>query len=340
MDTIIITGGLGFVGFNLAKYLLKNDYNVVIVDVADFFSRSKFLEQTDRLKIIYQNLAADRAYEKLPEKIKYVIHLAALPHVDYSSYHENETILNNILSLKNILLYSIENGSKVVFSSSVEVYGGCNKNNIYSETDALRPQSIYGVSKQFCEQLVAYYQDKFNIDCVTLRFTNLYGVGQLPDRIIPRNICRLAEGIRGDLTANFYRDFLYVEDAIKAVFYMLMKGKPGTYNLSSGKSYNMKFVIDEIVKSFNTNDISNFDSIAISENRGKYLNIDNSKILTYVQLPMTSIEDGIKFTVEWYLKNRDWYIQFRPQYEKERNDERFIIDANYLHLYFKEKESI
>ena len=100
MDTIMITGGLGFVGFNLAKYLLKNDYNVVIVDVADFFSRSKFLEQTDRLKIIYQNLAADRAYEKLPEKIKYVIHLAALPHVDYSSYHENETILNNILSLK------------------------------------------------------------------------------------------------------------------------------------------------------------------------------------------------------------------------------------------------
>jgi len=331
MKRVIVSGGYGFVGLHVIKKLLQMEYNVVAVDIDDFFDRKQFIEKTGHLEFVQKNLAEKNAVYDLPSDVDYIIHLAALPHVDYSYYYENETMNNNIYSLKTILDYAKKNHVKVLFASSVEVYGG-NDNKVYREMDSLTPQSIYGYSKLICEQLVNYYIDKHEIDCAILRLTNLYGPAQLPDRIIPRNICRLIDHMQFDLTSNFYRDFLYIEDAADAIIKMMINGKCGEiYNLSSGVSYDMAFVASKLIQIFGISDVYSFDSEQVNKTRGRHLKIDCHKISSFIDPPKFSLDAGLQKTVAWYQQNQSWNLQFKNQYGSLRDSEHFIIDRYHIH---------
>lgn len=331
MKKVIVTGSFGFVGLHVVNMLLKNHYKVVAVDIDDFFNRKQFIESTQNLDFVYADLSKEGAISFLPSDADYIIHLAALPHVDYSYYYENETIQNNVQSLNCILNYAKINHAKVLFTSSVEVYCG-NDDKAYSETSQLSPQSIYGCSKQMCEQLVEYYIKKHGIECTILRLTNLYGPAQLPDRIIPRNICRITDNLEFDLTSNFYRDFLYVEDAVAAIIKMMEVEKNcETYNLSTGSSYNMEYVANRLVEQFQSLCTFSFDSEKTNNNRGRHLKIDCKKIATLIDPPKYNIDEGLKKTVEWYQNNIEWRQQFKSFYESLRDNEQFIIDTHFIH---------
>lgn len=333
MKTVLVSGGLGFLGIHVVKKLIESNYNVIVIDIKDFFERKKFIESTKKLSIIYRNLSENGAMDHLPDKVDYIIHLAALPHVDYSYYFEKETLNNNLYSLKNILDYAKNNGIKVLFASSVEVYGG-NEDKTFYETDNLSPQSIYGYSKLICEKLIQYYIDKFQIECTILRLTNLYGPAQLPDRIIPRNICRLIDNMEFDLTSDFYRDFLYVEDAASAIVKMMEIGQNGEiYNLCSGISINMTNVANKILSILNFSNLLSFESDWINKGRGKYLKISSQKLSEFGCLSPISFDVGLQQTVLWYQQNYNWSQQFKTQYQKLRNSEQFIIDSHYIHSY-------
>jgi dTDP-glucose 4,6-dehydratase len=331
MKRVIVTGGFGFVGLHIVQKLLQKNYHVIAVDIDDFFNRRQFLETAGSFEIIQQNLADKNAAHHLPNDVDYIIHLAALPHVDYSCYYENETINNNIYSMKTILEHAKNTHAKVLFTSSVEVYGG-NNDKIYCETDCTAPQSIYGYSKLMCEQLANYYIDKHGIDCTILRLTNLYGSAQLPDRIIPRNICRLVDHMQFDLTSNFYRDFLYIEDAADAIIKMMIHGKCGEiYNLSSGTSYDMAYVASKLIQIFGISDIYSFNSQTVNQARGRHLKIDCHKISAFVDPPKFNLDDGLQKTVVWYKQNQFWSMQFEAQYSSLRDGAEFIIDKFHIH---------
>lgn len=332
MKTVVVTGGLGFVGVHVINQLLKNGYHVVAIDICDFFRREQFINYRDNFELIYKNLKDPDLFDRLPKKADYIIHLAAVPHVDYSYYYENETIENNFFSLKNILDYARMSYAKVLFSSSVEVYGGV-EDKVYKETDCLHPKSIYGYSKLMCEELIKYYIDNYNIDCTILRLTNLYGSAQLPDRIIPRNICRLMDNLSFDLTSDFYRDFLYVEDAAVAILKMLKSGICGEiYNLSSGKSYNMRTIANRVLELFEGADVLSFDSNKTNNGRGRHLKIDCQKIASNIDCyTETDLMIGLESTVAWYKHNWKWCKQFSRQYRSLRESSAFIIDSHYIH---------
>lgn len=328
MKKVVITGGLGFLGTNLTNFLLARNYKVVVVDFADLFGRAKFLDKRykENYEIIFTDLLNSNLIDILPKDIDYVINLAALPHVDYSNHYPDKTICNNLFLLKRILDYAININAEVIFTSSVEVYGG-KENKNYDETDNMNPVSIYGYSKQIGENLMDYYKFNYNLSCTIVRLTNLFGPLQLPDRVIPRNICRLIDNMDLDLTSNFYRDFLYVEEACEIISILMEKEKVGEiYNISDGRSYSMQDVVCRISNYLPLARIEEFDFADLNDCRGKYLVINNTKIKQFFS-PSVSFEKRLATTVKWYQENTEWRAQFKGNYEKVRNDEKFIIDS-------------
>lgn len=328
MKKVMITGGLGFLGINLCNHLLSKEYEVVLVDYKDFFGRTEYIDKNhiENCKVILTNLLEDNLLNILPNDVEYIIHLAALPHVDYSSYYAEKTICNNILVQKNILDYALHIHAKVLFTSSVEVYGG-KEEKVYKETDQMKPMSYYGYSKQMGEELMSYYRFNHNLDYTIVRLTNLFGPLQLPDRVIPRNICRLLDNMEVDLTINFYRDFIYVEEACNIIRILLEKDYVGeVYNLSSGSANLIQDVINEILGCFMEGEVKEFDFSALNKARGRYLVIDNTKIKQYY-VPEFSLKERIKDTVKWYEENKVWSSQFSKSFKKVRDNETFIIDT-------------
>lgn len=330
MKKILVTGGLGFLGVNLCNYLLSKQYKVVAVDDEDMFKREKYVDKKykENFEVIYLNLLS-KDLSILPKKVDYIIHLAAYPHVDFSNYYPDKTIINNVLSVHNILNYALQVDAEVIFTSSVEVYGG-RENKCYDENQEMRPLSIYGCSKQMGESLVQYFIDCFSLKCSIVRLTNLFGPLQLPDRVIPRNICRLLDGVEIDLTADFYRDFLYVEDACAIIHLLIEKEKAGEiYNVSSGKQLLMQEVISELIEMFPDSRIKKHDFSMLNASRGKFLIIDNNKIKNIYTINK-SFSDRLEETVKWYKNNSGWTNQFREMYMSNRDSENFIIDAKKL----------
>lgn len=331
MKKVLLTGGMGFLGINLTNYLLEKEYYVTCVDYGDLFSRKKYIntDYINNVTFINVNLIDEHALEYIPSGYDYVIHLAALPHVDFSNFYPSVVLNNNLISLMRILDYVVNNETELIFTSSVEVYGGESWKK-YCETDIPTPVSIYGYSKQACEELVKYYINKYQIKSTIVRLTNLFGPLQLPDRVIPRNICRLLDKYSIDLTQNFYRDFLYVEDACRMIECLMVKEKNGEiFNLSTGKVHSMQEVINSIVKNLHTEDIVENDEAFLQQTRGRYLSIDNVKIKNICSCTC-NFEQSIVNTVKWYKDNYSWGRQFEKYYSKPRIDQTFIIDNDNL----------
>lgn len=327
MKSIMITGGYGFVGVHLCNYLLKKGYKVILVDVDDKYNRGQYIfnDYKDNLQIVLSNLTTELPEGKFSNDIDIIVHLAALPHVDYSYYLPNKTINNNIMALQNVLKFANKRKIKVIHVSSVEVYGGqyCAQ---YDETSQMTPCSIYGYSKQACENLMNYYINKNETDGFIIRLTNVYGPFQLPDRIIPRNICRLLEGLTLDVTSDFLRDFIYVEDLVEIIELLFSNGKRGeTYNISTGKSTNIKDIVRQMCKLCLYDSIREFDFTQTNDIRGRYLYINNDKICSLYNT-FTGVDDGIEKTITWYKNNHTWFNQFKKSYTCLRNNESFIID--------------
>ncbi|WFA84378.1 NAD-dependent epimerase/dehydratase family protein [Paenibacillus amylolyticus] len=177
----------------------------------------------------------------------YIIHLAAMPHVDYSYHQPGEVFRNNTLSTQAVLQYATEHHIPVLLASSVEVYGG-DWGRVYHESDPYAPVSPYSASKVACEMLAHSYAQCYQLPVKFFRLTNLYGPWQLPDRIIPRNFGRMLDGLPLDIQGSAVRDFLYVDDALRAIEQIMLKGKDGqVYNISTGLGTTMQ-EIGEILK--------------------------------------------------------------------------------------------
>src|SRR4030095_16682784 len=168
------------------------------------------------------------------EGIDAIFHLAALPHVDYSRFHPEQTVTNNVQSLLAVAKLATSLEVPMVFSSSVETYGG-NVDKLYRETDCPNPLSPYAASKVACEAIINSYVDTQDLQATTFRFTNLYGPLQAPDRLMPRVIAQILRGHDVVVERGTNRDFVFVGDACEVLESAIgLEHKGEIYNLSSG----------------------------------------------------------------------------------------------------------
>jgi UDP-glucose 4-epimerase len=300
---ILVTGSSGTIGTRLCEKLLESGYDVVGVD----YRPNEWNEKVQSITIDVDLRNKDEVLKKLPKDIDLVIHLAANARV-YNLVVDPSLARDNFETLFNILEFTrINNIKKFMFSSSREVYGNTNK-IIHTEDEAYvkNCESPYTASKIGGEALVHSYEQCYGIDFVMFRFSNVYGMYDNSDRVIPLFIKLCKEG--KDLVVfgkEKLLDFTYIDDIIAGILLCIKKFdaiKNDVFNLAYGQGTSILEVaqlIKELLKSDN--------KIEIKENRTgevvKYI-ADISKAKEKIGYnPKTTIAEGVKKSIEWYFEN-------------------------------------
>jgi UDP-glucose 4-epimerase len=245
--------------------------------------------------------------KKLPKKVDLIIHLAANARV-YELVKNPDLARDNMITTYNILEYARINKIKnIIFASSREVYGNTKKAKHKEEDMKIENcESPYSASKISGEALIHSYHKCFGINYVIIRFSNVYGMYDESDRVIPLFI---RKAIKNENLVVFGKDkildFTYIEDAVGGVIKVIQrfnKVKNNIFNIATGKGTKILFVAQLIKKFLNSK-----SRIIIKQNRPgevvKYIaDISKAKKLLNYE-PRTDIIEGIKKTIEWYNRN-------------------------------------
>ena len=335
---ILVTGGAGFIGSALIRYFInKTKHKILNLDKLSYSGNLKSLQPV-ALSSNYVFKKIDICNGKLVEKIfksfqpDIIMHLAAESHVDRSILKSKEFIYTNILGTYNLLEISRRYWNELSINrkkrfrfhhiSTDEVYGELhNKYDLFNEKTSYKPNSPYSASKASSDHLVRAWGRTYNLPFVISNCSNNYGPYQFPEKLIPNTILNALKGKslpvygRGDQI----RDWLYVDDHVSALVLVALEANIGeTYNI--GGNNEMKNI--EVVKLI----CDLLEEMHPPKNNGKkyYRNlikfvtdrpghdrryaIDSRKIRR--DLGWKSKENfktGIRKTIEWYIKNKDWW---------------------------------
>ncbi len=315
MDTIIITGGLGFIGSNLIKLLNKKNYHVINVDKISYSSNLRNIPKNIKNYKFYKEDINNRSSIKnIINKYnpKIIFNLAAETHIDRSIDNPKNFIDSNILGIYNLLevIRNLKKKVKFVQVSTDEVYGDINNKRNSKEIDAYNPSSPYAASKASGDLLIKSYIRTYKISSIITNCCNNYGPNQYPEKLIPTIIYNLIKKKEVPIygSGKNIREWIYVEDHCDALIKIGEKGLIGeNYNIGSGKSFSNIEVAKIIIKIFSElkNKYKYTGKIKFIKDRPghdiKYC-LNSNKIKKKLNWECkTSFNDGIKKTIEWYL---------------------------------------
>lgn len=328
-QTILITGGAGFIGSHVVRRFVNNypQYNIVNIDKLTYagnLENLKDIESKDNYTFIKGDILDAELIDELFEKyhFKGIIHLAAESHVDRSISNPMEFIYTNIVgtvTLLNIAKKHYKNIEDFRFYhiSTDEVYGSLGDTGLFTESTPYDPKSPYSASKASSDHFVRAYYNTYKLPVVISNCSNNYGPNQFPEKLIPLFI----NNIKNNKPLPVYgkginiRDWLYVEDHANAIDLIFHKGRIGeTYNIggkNEWKNIDLILKLCEIMdkKLGRTKGTSEKLITFVKDRAGHDLRyaIDCSKIENELQWkPKYNFEEGLEKTVDWYLNNEDW----------------------------------
>ena len=215
---LIVTGGAGFIGSHLTKYLIKKGHNVSVIDSLRRGSLENLKEMEDKIDFQKIDILDYNAMKSVVKNTDGIFHQAALGSVPQSFKEPEEYRRVNAIGTENILKLAKEFGFKVVYASSSSVYGNQNKFPI-KEDAAKKPLNPYGQSKLEAERFAEKYS-QLGVKVIGLRYFNVFGIGQNPNYagVIPKFIEQLIHHkppiIYGN--GNQLRNFTFVDDVVEA----------------------------------------------------------------------------------------------------------------------------
>ncbi|MFH1958720.1 MAG: dTDP-glucose 4,6-dehydratase [Patescibacteria group bacterium] len=335
-QTILITGGAGFIGSNFIHYWLKKypDTNLINLDALTYAGNLENLHQVESLpnyKFIKGNILDRQLVDKIMVGIDAVIHFAAESHVDRSILEPAIFLETNIIGTQILLEAALKHQVKRFHHISTdEVFGSLklDSNEQFHDDTPYDPHSPYSASKASSDHLVRAYGETFGLPFIITNCSNNYGEYQFPEKLISLAITNLIEGknipVYGD--GKNIRDWLYVQDHCGAIDAVLHRGNDGETYLVGGLTEdvsNLKLV-KMIIKLMNeSEDKINFVKDRLGHDR-RY-SVDWSKINKKLGWkPSVTLEEGLKKTISWYQKNQQWW-----QPLKKKSQEFFNI--NYQH---------
>ncbi len=334
METILVTGGAGFIGSNLVRHLIDNTDKIVInVDALTYAGNLESLNavsENPRYHFEQVDIKDSAALKALFEKYQpdAVMHLAAESHVDRSIEGPSEFIQTNIIGTYNLLETSLAYWSKLnehkkrcfrfLHVSTDEVYGSLGTEGYFTETTAFEPNSPYSASKASSDHLVRAWHHTYGLPVLTSNCSNNYGPYQFPEKLMPLVILNALEGkplpIYGK--GDNIRDWLYVQDHVEALIAVLEKGKVGeTYNIGGNNEKTNLEVVNHVCKLLDellpeSKYAPHASLITYVEDRpghDKRYAIDATKTKNELNWePKETFETGLRKTIQWYLDNMTW----------------------------------
>ena len=335
---VLITGGAGFIGSAVIRYLINHEndtvYNIDKLTYAGNLDSLINVENNSRYQFEKVDICDANALTKVFEKFQpeAVMHLAAESHVDRSIDGPAEFIQTNIVGTYQLLevarqyWMTLPNDQKDNFRfhhiSTDEVYGDLQSTtDLFTEQTPYAPSSPYSASKASSDHLVRAWHRTYGLPVVITNCSNNYGPYHFPEKLIPLVILNALDGKPLPIYGNGQqiRDWLYVEDHARALYSVLTKGKIGeTYNIGGhNERKNLEVVetvcslLEELAPQKPQGIAQYRDLIAFVDDRpGHDLRyaIDASKIARELGwMPQETFESGMRKTVQWYLDNQAWW---------------------------------
>ena len=313
--TILITGGAGFIGSCFVRYMLKNhpDYKIINLDALTYAGNIENLDDVKdnrNYKFVHGNICDKKLVSELVEQVDAIVNFAAESHVDRSITGPEIFIETNVKGTLNLLQAAKEfKVERYLQVSTDEVYGTLGKSGYFTETTPLAPNSPYSASKASADMLVRAYHETYNMPVLTTRCSNNYGPYQYPEKLIPFFISKLLRGekvpVYGD--GMNVRDWLYVYDHCSAIDTVLHKGRVGeVYNIG-GHNEKTNMEITRLILDAMGKDETSIEYVKDRLGHDRRYAICNDKIQSELGWkPSLTFEEGIKITIDWYLKNQDW----------------------------------
>ncbi len=312
-QTILITGGAGFIGSHLAKVLLNRGDKVVIVDnFNDYYDpqikkdRIKDLKKLKNKPSVSKIDVADKkSLKRIFAKHKFtkICHLAGQAGVRYSIENPYTYEESNVLGTLNLLELAKDYKVKdFIFASSSSVYGA-NKKMPFKESDKTEtPMSLYAATKKMQELMAYTYHSLYGLNCTGLRFFTVYGDWYRPDMAL----FLFAEKMFDDKPINVFnngkmkRDFTYIDDIVAGVVAAIDRAYPyEIFNLAGGKSVQLMTYIKELEKAVGKKAKKKMLSMQAGDVPGTAANISKAKkMLDYN--PQTTVQTGVQKFVDWY----------------------------------------
>jgi len=347
---ILITGGAGFIGSALIRYLLaETGHSVINVDKLTYagnLESLKLIESSSRYSFEQADICNSAKIEQLLRQYQpdAIMHLAAESHVDRSIDGPAAFIETNIVGTYALVesarryWQSLAEDKKAQFRfhhiSTDEVYGDLiDDDTLFTEETSYAPSSPYSASKASSDHIVRAWHRTYGLPVVVTNCSNNYGPYQFPEKLIPVVMLNALEGKSIPVYGNGQqiRDWLYVDDHVRALLVVLEKGRIGeTYNIGGhNEKTNLTVVqtlcdiLDELQPN-KPSGLSNYQELItyVKDRPGHDLRyaIDATKIASHLGwTPKETFETGMKKTVQWYLDNLDWCRHIQDgSYRRER----------------------
>ncbi len=333
---ILVTGGCGFIGSNFVKFILKTHSNYQIINL-DKLTYAGNLENLEDIKTnpsyhfvkgdICNRADVEECFKRF--QIEVVINFAAESHVDRSILGPAVFIETNVAGTNILLDVSKDSGiERFIQISTDEVYGSLGSSGRFTETTQLHPNSPYSASKAAADLLALAYYHTFQLPVIITRCSNNYGPYQFPEKLIPLMIANAIDNkplpVYGD--GLNVRDWLFVEDHCTAIDAVLQKGKVGeVYNIGGDNEWKNIDIVRLLLKNLGKPEtLIKFVKDRLGHDR-RYA-IDAAKIERELGWkPSVTFEEGLKRTIEWYIKNENWWRriisgEYQQYYQKMYSD--------------------
>ena len=327
VQNILVTGGAGFIGSAFIRYLLSPEVsfngtcvNLDALTYAGNLNNLTSIANDPRYIFAHGNICDPSFVEHLSQEyaIDTIIHFAAESHVDRSILGPQTFIETNILGTFH-LLEVVRKNPHIHFHhvSTDEVYGSLNEEGYFHEGSPYVPNSPYSASKASSDHLVRAYHHTYRLSTCLSNCSNNYGPYHFPEKYIPLMILNCLEKkplpIYGD--GKNVRDWLHVEDHVRALYLLLRKARSGEIYTIGGESERSNIdVVDEIIAAIAEHEGASLDELKklilfVKDRPGhdfRYA-IDCSKIKSeFGWRPLRNFSEGLKETIGWYMKNQEW----------------------------------
>lgn len=330
MKNILITGGAGFIGSHLTRLFVTKypDYNIVNLDKLTYagnLENLRDIESAPNYCFVKGDIVDMEQMRAVFKQYNFdgVLHCAAESHVDRSITDPLSFVKTNVLGTMTLLQAAKEHwtgnmeGKIFYHISTDEVYGSLGTEGFFTETTAYDPRSPYSASKASSDHFVRAYYHTYKLPVKISNCSNNYGPYHFPEKLIPLCIHNIIHNkplpIYGK--GENVRDWLYVEDHVRAIDTIFHNGKVGeTYNIGGHNEWTNIALVKELCRQ-------------MDEKLGRAPGT-NEKLITYVQdraghdmryaidatklknelgwLPSLQFEEGISKTIDWYLANTEW----------------------------------
>jgi UDP-glucose 4-epimerase len=316
-NNIIILGGAGFIGSNVANFF-SNLINVKKIIIYDNFSSGKkwFLKKSKKFLIINKDIKDYQSLKKYMRNCNFIFHFAANPDLAASVHNPDIDFQQGTVLFRNVIEAMRENKiNKIIYASGSGVYGDKHNQSLFESKTVTKPISTYGASKLYCENLISSYSNLYNISGISFRFANVVGDnithGVCYDFV--KKIFQNNKRIKILGNGRQSKSYIHVSDVVLAIYKSFRKMKaPGhsVYNLSTKDNITVNKILNLILKIMKIKKIKKIYSGGKRGWKGDVpiVRIDDTKFRKYANWSNKfSSNEAIKNTISFLIKNKKKY---------------------------------